>query len=321
MEEENTMRKTMLVVSLVLFMLPLRAQGPDFAQIEIKADKVAGNVYMLYGVGGFAGGNIGVSVGEDGAVLVDSQFEPLVPKIEAALKGIAPKPVRFVLNTHYHGDHTHGNKVLGRTATILAHENVRKRVAEDKDFDFQPNTFAPPHALPIITFSERATVHLNGEDIRGIHTPHAHTDGDTVVYFTQSSVVHMGDNFFNGMFPFIDLDGGGSVKGYIAAAKQVLREAKPDVKIIPGHGPLAAPDDLKKFLAMIQDSVAIVRRGVKAGRTLKQLKQRKVLAKYDSWSWQFITTDRFLETLYKDLTRKPMAYQPHGHLNETSGGR
>ncbi len=315
------MRRITLVAWLTLLTLSLHAQGPDFSKIEIKAEKVAGNVYMLYGVGGFAGGNIGVSVGPDGTVLVDAQFEPLVPKIEAALKGIAPKPVRVVLNTHYHGDHTHGNKVFGRTATILAHENVRKRMAEDTSFDNQPNTSAPPHALPIITFSERATVHLNGEDIRGIHTPHAHTDGDTVVYFTQSNVIHMGDNFFNGMFPYIDLDGGGSVKGYIAATRQVLREAKADVKIIPGHGTLATPDDLKKFLAMIQDSVAIVRRGVRAGRTLEQLKRRKVLAKYDAWSWQFITTDRFLETLYKDLTRKPMAYQPHGHLNETMGGR
>lgn len=305
------------VLVLLVAVTVANAQGPDFAKIEIKAEKVAGNVYMLYGVGGVAGGNIGVSVGPDGTVLVDAQFEPLVPKIEAALKGIAEKPVRFVLNTHYHGDHTNGNRVFGRTATILAQENVRRRMAEDG----QQNDPAPPHALPIITFSERATVHLNAEDIRGIHTPHAHTDGDTVVYFTQSNVIHMGDNFFNGMFPYIDLDGGGSVKGYIAASEQVLREAKPDVKIIPGHGPLATPGDLKKFLAMIQDSAAIVERGIKAGKTLDQLKQEKVLAKYDSWTWEFITTDRFLETLYKDLTKKPMGYQPHGHLHESPGGR
>ncbi|MCI0402383.1 MAG: MBL fold metallo-hydrolase [Acidobacteria bacterium] len=309
------------VLLLLFAVAAANAQGPDFSKIEIKAEKVAGNVYMLYGVGGFAGGNIGVSVGPDGTALVDAQFEPLVAKIEAALRGIAPKPVRFVINTHYHGDHTHGNKAFGRSATILAHENVRKRMAEDTSFDNAPNTPAPQHALPVITFSERATVHLNGEDLRGIHTPHAHTDGDTVVYFTQSNVVHMGDNFFNGMFPFIDLDGGGSVKGYIAATEQVLREAKPDVKIIPGHGPLATPDDLKNYLAMLQDTLAIVERGVKAGKTLEQLKQEKVLAKYDAWTWQFITTDRFLETLYKDLTRKPMGYQPHGHLNEKAGGR
>ncbi|MGH9601709.1 MAG: MBL fold metallo-hydrolase [Terriglobales bacterium] len=308
------------VFVLVFAMATANAQQMDFSKIEIKAEKVAGSVYMLYGVGGFSGGNIGVSVGPDGTVLVDAQFEPLVPKIEAALKDIAPKPVRFVINTHYHGDHTHGNKVFGRTATILAQENVRKRMAEDTSFDNQPNTPAPPHALPIITFSERATVHLNGEDIRGIHTPHAHTDGDTVVYFTQSNVVHMGDNFFNGMFPFIDLDGGGSVKGYIAATEQTLREAKPDVKIIPGHGKLATTEDLKKYLAMLQDSRAIVERGVKAGKTLEQLKQEKVLAKYDHLTWVFISTDRYLETLYKDLTRKPMSYQPHGHLHEKTGG-
>jgi len=310
----------MAVLGIVFALATANAQAPDWSKIQIKAEKVGGSVYMLYGEGGFAGGNIGVSVGPDGTVLVDAQFEPLVPKIEAALKDIAPKPVRFVINTHFHGDHVHGNKVFGRTATILAQENVRKRMAADTSFDDKPNTPAPPHALPIITFSERATVHLNGEDIRGIHTPHAHTDGDTVVYFTQSNVIHMGDNFFNGMFPFIDLDGGGSVKGYIVASQQVLGEVKPDTKIIPGHGKLATPDDLKKYVAMLEETSAIVEAGVKAGKTLEQLKQEKVLAKYESLSWQFITTDRYLETLYKDLTKKPMGYQPHGHLNEKAGG-
>jgi len=207
------------------------AQAPDWSKIEIKAERVAGNVYMLYGVGGFAGGNIGVSVGDDGVVLVDDQFEPLVPKIEAALQAITQKPVRFVLNTHFHGDHTNGNKVFGRRSTIIAHENVRKRVDQDDAFDGTPGTRAPKHALPIITFDTRLSVHLNGEDIRGIHFPSGHTDGDTVVYFTQSKVVHMGDDFFNGMFPFIDLEGGGSVKGYVAAVEKVLAELGDDVKI------------------------------------------------------------------------------------------
>ncbi|MGH9555593.1 MAG: MBL fold metallo-hydrolase [Terriglobales bacterium] len=308
----------------VLLLLPVvataNAQAPDFSKIEIKAEKVAGNVYMLYGVGGFAGGNIGVSVGEDGIVLVDDEFEPLVPKIQAALAGITDKPVRFVLNTHWHGDHTHGNKVFGKTATILAQENVRTRMAADTRFDDQPNTPTPQHALPIITFSERATIHLNGEDIRGIHTPHAHTDGDTVVYFPQSNVIHMGDDFFNHWFPFIDLDSGASVRGYIAAVEGVLREAKPGAKIIPGHGPLASVEDLKNFHAMLTESLAIVEAGIKQGKSLDQLKKEKVLAKFDSWSWQFIKTDGFLEMIYKDLTKKPMGYQPHGHLHEKTGG-
>src|SRR5262245_59952339 len=181
----------------ILTALWLRAQGPDWSKIEIKAEKVAGNVYMLYGVGGFAGGNIGVSVGDDGVVMIDDQFEPLVPKIEAALQGISTKPVRFVLNTHFHGDHTHGNKVFGLKSTIIAHDNVRKRVATDDSFDNKPGTRAPAHALPIITFDSALTLHVNGEDLHGIHLPSGHTDSDTVVYFTRSNVVHMGDDFFN----------------------------------------------------------------------------------------------------------------------------
>src|SRR5262249_34420660 len=146
-------------------------QEPDWSKIEIKVEKVAGNVYMLSGVGGFAGGNIGVSVGDDGVVLVDDQFEPLVPKIEAALKGISSQPVRFVLNTHFHGDHTHGNKVFGKKSTIVAHDNVRKRLAADDEFDGKPGTRAPKHALPILTFDNSVTLHLNGEEIRGLHLP------------------------------------------------------------------------------------------------------------------------------------------------------
>ncbi len=315
------MHKIVLVAFMTVLAWLLHAQEPDWSKIEIKAQKVAGNVYMLYGVGGFAGGNIGVSVGEDGIVLVDDEFEPLVPKIQAALAGITDKPVRFVLNTHWHGDHTHGNKVFGKTATILAQENVRKRMETNTQFDNQPNTPTPRYALPVITFSERATIHLNGEDIRGIHTPHAHTDGDTVVYYTQSNVIHMGDDFFNKVFPFIDLNSGGSVRGYIAAVESVLREAKPDTKIIPGHGPLGTVDDLKNFHAMLTESLAIVEAGIKQGKSLDQLKKEKVLAKFDSWSWEFIKADGFIEMIYKDLTKQPMGYRPHGHLNEKTGGR
>jgi len=279
----------------------LGAQEPDWSKIEIKVEKVAGNVYMLYGVGGFAGGNIGVSVGDDGVVLVDDQFEPLVPKIEAALRGITSKPVRFVLNTHFHGDHTHGNKVFGLKSTIIAHDNVRKRVAADDSFDGKPGTKAPPHALPIITFDNRVSVHLNGEDIRGLHVPAGHTDGDTVVYFTDSKVVHMGDDFFNGMFPFIDLEGGGTVKGYLAATQKVLADLAADVKIIPGHGPLAAKADLVRYVDMLKETSAIVQKGIDQGKTVEQMQKEKVLAKYDSWGGGFIKTDAFIAELYNGL--------------------
>jgi len=308
------MRTVPLVVAAALVLVngpavPARAQEPDWSKIETRVEKVAGSVYMLYGVGGFAGGNIGVSVGDDGVVLVDDQFEPLAPKIEAALAGITTKPVRFVLNTHFHGDHTHGNKVFGRRAILLAHDNVRKRMAQDDRFDDKPGTKAPPHALPLVTFDRQLTVHLNGEEVRGLHFPAGHTDGDTVVYFTRSNVVHLGDDYFNGMFPFVDLEGGGTVKGYVAAVEKVLEGLSADVKIIPGHGPLAGKVDFQAYLAMLKETTGIVERGLQQGKTADQLKKDKVLAAYDAkWGGGFVKTDNWIETIVasaKGATKNP----------------
>ncbi len=301
--------RLVVVLAAVSLSAPLAlAQGePDWSKIEIKAEKVAGNVFMLYGVGGFAGGNIGVSVGDDGIVLVDDQFEPLVPKIEAALKGVSDKPVRFVINTHFHGDHTHGNKVFGLKSTVIAHDNVRKRLLTDETFDNKPGTKAPPQALPVVTFDHQVSVHLNGEEVRGLHVPSGHTDGDTVVHFTKSNVVHMGDDFFNGVFPFIDLENGGTVKGYVAAVEKVLSDLPADVKIIPGHGPLATKPDLVAYLAMLKETSAIVQKGIDEGRTVEQLVAAKPLAKWEKWSW-LITTDVYVKLLYnglKGLTKNP----------------
>ncbi len=277
------------------------AQQPDWDAIEIKADHVAGSVYMLYGVGGFAGGNIGVSVGEDGIVLVDDQFEPLVPKIQAALSGLTDAPVRFVLNTHHHGDHTHGNKVFGHDSTIIAHDNVRARIAAEDAFDGQPGTPAPAQALPVLTFDSEVTLHLNGEEVRGVHFPVGHTDGDTIVYFTGSNVVHMGDDFFNGMFPFIDLDSGGTVGGYIAAMRKVHDELPADVKIIPGHGPLATRSDLQVNLEVLEATAAVIQKAIDDGKTLEQIQEEKLLAEWDSYSWPFITSERHAAQLYRGL--------------------
>ena len=296
------MRTALIVASAALLAGPARAlQAPDWSKIEIKTEKVAGSVYILYGVGGFAGGNLGVSVGADGIVLVDDAFEPLVPKIEAALKAISDKPVRFVLNTHVHGDHTHGNKAFGLKSTIIAHDNVRRRMAADDHFDDQPGTRAPAHALPLVTFDHEMGVHLKGEEIRGIHFPAGHTDGDIVVCFTKSNVVHMGDDFFNGMFPFIDLSSGGSVDGYVAAVEKVLGQLPADVKIIPGHGPLATRADLEAYLAMLKATTAVVRKGMAAGKTAAQLKTEKALAEWDKWSWDFIKTDGMIDQLYAGM--------------------
>ncbi|PYQ46931.1 MAG: MBL fold metallo-hydrolase, partial [Acidobacteria bacterium] len=200
--------RRMIVAFLVVIGPHALAQQPDFSKVEIKVSKVAGTVYMLQG----QGGNIGVSAGDDGIVLVDDQFAPLAPKIRAALKGITDKPIKFILNTHYHGDHTGGNAEFSKDGPIIAHENVRKRLQTGSTAG-RATPPAPREALPVITFNDRATIHINGEDIRAIHMPHGHTDGDAVIWFTQSNVVHMGDDFFNGTFPFVDIDNGGTVRG------------------------------------------------------------------------------------------------------------
>ena len=277
------------------------AQGQDFSKVEVKASKVAGSVYMLEG----AGGNIGVSVGEDGLLIVDDQFAPLAPKIQAALKNISPQPVKFVLNTHWHGDHTGGNEAFAASASIIAHENVRKRLGvESRGLNGQIRPPAPKAALPVITFDDRLTVHVNGEDIRAIHFPKGHTDGDAIIFFSKSNVVHMGDDFFSGRFPFIDLQSGGSVKGLIANLDKVIPQIPAGAKIIPGHGPLSTIDDLKKFASMLKESTALVEAGIRGGKSLDQLKKEKVLSKFDSWGSGSIKADMFTEILFNDLTAK-----------------
>ena len=290
------------------------AQGQDFSKVQIKVTKVAGSVYMLEG----AGGNIGASVGDDGVVIVDDEYLPLADKIEAALKGISDKPIKFILNTHWHGDHTGGNPHFGEKAPIIAQENVRKRLASGGKTRFGEVKPAPKVALPVITFENKVSVHLNGEDIRAIHFPNGHTDGDAVIFFTQSNVVHMGDDFFNGgIFPFIDIDSGGSVQGMIAGGEKVLAEVPDDVKIIPGHGPVGTKDDLRKFITMLKETSAAVQAGIKKGKTLDQLKKEKVLAKWNSFGQSFIKTDVFTEILYDSLKKKPTGPKnDHGHVKQ-----
>jgi len=227
--------RNLIAVALSFLGMSLIAQERDFSKVEIKVQKVAGTVYMLQG----AGGNIGVSVGEDGIVIVDDQFAPLAPKIKEALKGITDKPIKFILNTHYHGDHTGGNGVFGKDAPIIAHENVRRRLQSGTTAGGRTVPPAPKGALPVVTFNDRVTIHANGEDIRALHVPSGHTDGDSVIFFPQSRVVHMGDDFFNGMFPFIDIENGGSVKGMAVSVEKILSQIGDDVKVIPGHGALS----------------------------------------------------------------------------------
>ncbi|PYT57055.1 MAG: MBL fold metallo-hydrolase [Acidobacteria bacterium] len=282
------------------------AQNQDFSKVEIKVTKVSGNIYMLEG----AGGNIAASVGEDGIVIVDDQFAPLANKIQAALKElkITDKPVRFVINTHYHGDHTGGNEPFANVgSTVIAHDNVRKRLetggtAGNGGSIKMEQKAAPKPALPIITFEHEVTVHLNGEDIRALHFPSGHTDGDSIIFFPKNNVVHMGDDFVRYGFPFIDVASGGSLQGMIDAMEKATAQLPTDVKVIPGHGALSNLDDVRAFTKMLKETSAVVQKALNEHETLDQMKQAKILAPWDKFSGQFINSDAFIETLYNSLT-------------------
>jgi glyoxylase-like metal-dependent hydrolase (beta-lactamase superfamily II) len=298
------MHKTaILIAGLSLFAGRCAAQEQDFSKVQMKVSKVAGNVYMLEG----AGGNIGASVGEDGIVIVDDQYAPLADKIQAALKGITDKPVRFIINTHYHGDHTGGNAYFQKQAPIIAHDNVRKRLETGGaagnggsiHMDVKP---ASKDALPIITFDHDVTVHLNGEDVRALYFPAGHTDGDSVIFFPKSNVVHMGDDFVTYGFPFIDVDSGGSINGMIDGVEKVVAQVPPDVKIIPGHGPVSSLDDVRAYLKMLNETRDVVQSALHQGKSLDQMKEMKLLDPWKKFSGDFISEDAFLETLYNSLT-------------------
>lgn len=295
------MKKLLVPIVLLLFAISVTAQT-DFSKVEIKVTKVAGNVYMLEG----AGGNIGVSVGDDGILIVDDQFAPLADKIRAALKGIADKKLRFILNTHWHGDHTGGNVAFGPEAPVIAHDNVRKRMAvEQKSEVFKRTTPASPkEALPVITFNQNLTVHFNGEEIRAIHFPQGHTDGDSVIFFAGSNVVHLGDDFFAGRFPFVDLESGGSVEGLTKNIGEIITKIPAGAKLIPGHGPLSGIEDLMNYHNMLVTTSDIVRAKIKAGKTLEQIKSEGLPDTWKSWGSGFIKTDVWLETIYRSLTAK-----------------
>jgi cyclase len=276
------------------------AQQRDFSKVEIKVTPVAGKVYMLEG----AGGNIGASVGEDGILLVDDQFEPLAPKIRAALQGIAAGArLKYVINTHWHGDHTGGNVVFGPEAPILAQTNVRRRLATEQSVRGEKVPPSPRQALPVITFDQAVSVHCNGEEVKVVHFPHGHTDGDSIVFFTGSKVVHMGDDFFAGMFPFVDLGTGGSVQGLIDNVAKALTEIPADAKVIPGHGPLSARSDLERFHAMLVATTGIVRRRMQAGESLEAMQAEGLPAEFASWGKGFIDAKTWILTIHDSLAR------------------
>jgi cyclase len=282
------------------------AAAPAVAQtnydtVQVRPQNLAPGVYMLTG----AGGNIGLAVGEDAVFVIDDQFAPLTPKILAAIAAITPKPVRFVVNTHWHFDHTGGNENMGKTgAVIVAHDNVRRRMAAGQLIEAVGRTEppAPKVALPVVTFAEGVTFHINGDSVAVIHMPPAHTDGDALIYFTKANVLHTGDMFVSAGLPFVDLSSGGSINGVIGAADRVIAMTNAATKIIPGHGPLA---DRARIMAWRDALVALrdrMRTEVRAGKTVEQVLAANIAAPYAS---QFPGGhERFIRILHQELSRR-----------------
>ncbi len=267
----------------------------DTQEPTIEDTLVAGNIHMLTG----QGGNIGLSIGPDGVLMIDDQYQHMAPAIQKAIEKAGGSAPRFLINTHWHLDHTGGNAVFGKNAVIVAHENVRARMQKGR----QGQPPAPKHALPIVTYDDGVKLHFNGEDARLIAFPAGHTDGDTMVWFPQARVLHMGDHFFSGMFPFIDLDSGGDVAGYIKNVKSVLEWVPSDAKIIPGHGPLSTLKDLRTALAMLEKTSAIVRERIADGMDEAACVAAGLPAEFADWEWNFIGTDKWLTICYRSYSR------------------
>jgi glyoxylase-like metal-dependent hydrolase (beta-lactamase superfamily II) len=286
---------------MTLFLLPVVLFAQDMSNVEIKTEKISDGVYMLTG----RGGNIGVCIGEDGVFVIDDQFAPLHDKIVEAIRTLSDKEISFVLNTHWHQDHTGGNEAMSGTgAVIVAHDNVRKRMSSEQFIkQFQRNVPpAPAAALPVVTFSEEVTFHLNGQTIHVRHVPHAHTDGDGIVFFQPANVVHMGDTFFNGNYPFIDLSSGGSLQGVIETVNSVLESIDDETVIIPGHGirgDKAALTAYRDMLHGVRDAVAPL---VKAGKSVDEIAEADPLKPWnEKWGNGFMKPADFLGIVVESL--------------------
>jgi cyclase len=280
------------------------AQQPDFSKVTVRSQKLAEGVYMLEG----AGGNIGLSVGKDGGFLIDDQFAPMSAKIRTAARKVGATSIRFVLNTHWHGDHTGGNENLGKAgALIVAHDNVRKRMSTEqfiamKDMKVPPS---PAAALPVVTFTSDVSFHLNGDEIRVFHPDPAHTDGDAVIHLVKANVIHMGDTYMTMSYPFVDGSSGGTYAGFIAVADRVLAIANDTTKIIPGHGELSDKARLKAWRDMLVTIRERVARAIKEGKTLEQTQALKLTAEWDAaFGVKFIKPEQIIQTVYEELKSK-----------------
>lgn len=293
------------VLTTCLFTSILFAHGDDShfensQDVTVKVTKVSGNVYMLQG----RGGNIGAVVGPEGILIVDDDYKTVSEKLRDALRELGSATPKFILNTHWHGDHTEGNYFFGKDSIIVAHANVRKRLM-DPPIIFGTKTPAyPSFALPIVTYETAATLHINGEDVKLVHYPTGHTDGDSVVFFKNANVVHLGDDFFVGRFPFVDIDSGGSVQGLINNIASLIKTLPADARLIPGHGPLATIDDLKAYHQILVESSKIVTDAMKEKKSLDEIKKAGLPEKFKSAGSGFIKTDAWIEIVYRSYSKK-----------------
>jgi glyoxylase-like metal-dependent hydrolase (beta-lactamase superfamily II) len=298
-------RRSRLVLCTAFLALaaPLSAQQ-NFDTVQVKAVRVADGIYMLTG----AGGNIGLATGADATFIIDDQFAPLTPKIRAAIATVTKDPVKFLINTHFHGDHVGGNENFGSAgAIIFAHDNVRRRMSGEQ-FEAAARQPAPPPApkaaLPVVTFSDTLTLHLNGETAVIYHVNAAHTDGDAMIWFRKANVVHAGDVFVRYGFPFIDVASGGTFNGLIAANEKLLASTDANTKFIPGHGDVATRKDLEDFISMLKTVRQKVTAAMAGGKTIEEVKAAKPLAELDKLGQGFVKTDGFVDLIYRELSKK-----------------
>ena len=304
MIKSRTGIKGFLLVLLLTTFVFSTVHAQDYDKVRIKTVKVENNVYMLLG----AGGNIGISAGSDGVFMIDDQFAPLTEKIKEAVAAINDRPIRFLINTHWHYDHTGGNEKMGTMGSIIiAHENVRKRLSTEQFMSFFKRKVPPiaKSGLPVITFTGDVTFHINDDEIHVFHVENAHTDGDAIIHFRNNNVFHMGDIFFSGMYPFIDLDAGGSVNGIIDAIKKVLPKMDGSTKVIPGHGPLSTRSQLEAYLGMLTTLRDRIGQEIKAGKSLETVLAARPTKDLDpEWGKGFMKGDPFVSILFQDLSRK-----------------
>ncbi len=273
---------------------------PNRQDVTVKTTKVNGNVYMLQG----RGGNVGALVGMEGILIVDDDFKEVSVKLSAALKELGSASPRYIFNTHWHGDHTQGNEFFGKNSTIVAHVNVRKRLLDPPVIFGRKTEPYASFALPIITYTESMSIHINGEEVKAVHFPNGHTDGDTVVFFMKANVVHLGDDFFVGRFPFVDIDSGGSVQGLINNVAELIGQISADAKLIPGHGSVSTYQDLKNYHQMLLETSKIVQDAMKAGKSLDEIKKAGLPEKFKEAGSGFIKTESWIETIHRSYSTK-----------------